>query len=307
MFAHQVIDSLKEFDRHKNFLRNGVILESIKEIRNSQHFHFGDASNYRDYLIKQSGKLIDFKSFYPPYHKCWLDWTFYDTSNPDINQTKCTKRSALLIEKGGLLFFRFFFYFDVINRWVFWPYLYIARKNGGFGSLKKETYDQMVKYHVELNGIGRNIPEFKVDMENNLITVPLFTNDLKYFDAQRMHCEVAEDFSFIATFLEFLNCKNIDTVKNLPPKALNKKRVKSCKQPLFTYKTLVIKPTGKKQEAQAAQGLWDNRVHLCRGHFKTYTDANPLFGRVTGRFWWQPAVRGDKEKGVVMKDYKVEV
>lgn len=115
-----------------------------------------------------------------------------------------------------------------------------------------------------------------------------------------------QDIEMFCQFCELLNCKNIGFESHSPPKNLNKKRIKAGKMPLFSYKTLVIKPVGKKQEAQAAQGLWDNRVHLCRGHFKTYTEKNPLFGRITGRFWWQPAVRGNKEKGVVMKDYLVE-
>lgn len=50
----------------------------------------------------------------------------------------------------------------------------------------------------------------------------------------------------------------------------------------------------------------DNRVHLCRGHFKEYTEQNPLFGRHVGRYWWQPCVRGKKEKGIIAKDYIVD-
>lgn len=106
--------------------------------------------------------------------------------------------------------------------------------------------------------------------------------------------------------LMLLNCKNITTIEKQPPEKLNKKRAKKGKYPLFTYKKLVIKPTGKKQAAQEAQGLWENRVHLCRGHFKNYTEENPLFGKFTGRYWWPPSVRGNKKKGVVMKDYLVK-
>jgi hypothetical protein len=114
------------------------------------------------------------------------------------------------------------------------------------------------------------------------------------------------ELTMLDRFLKIINCKNITTVDNPPPEKLNKKRAKKGKCPLFTYKTLVIKPTGKKQSSQEAQGLWENRVHLCRGHFKNYTEDNPLFGKYTGRYWWQPSVRGNKKKGVVMKDYRVE-
>jgi hypothetical protein len=131
----------------------------------------------------------------------------------------------------------------------------------------------------------------------------------KVFIAVRSDINIIPQYTLtmVSRALTLLNCKNITTQTTLPPLKLNKKRIKSGKQPLFTYKTLVIKPTGKKQESQQSQGLWDNRIHLCRGHFKEYTAEKPLFGRITGRFWWQPSVRGNKEKGVVIKDYKVEI
>jgi hypothetical protein len=47
-------------------------------------------------------------------------------------------------------------------------------------------------------------------------------------------------------------------------------------------------------------------VHLCRGHFKTYTDDNPLFGKHVGKYYWQPSIRGKNKKGIVAKDYSLE-
>lgn len=106
-------------------------------------------------------------------------------------------------------------------------------------------------------------------------------------------------------FVNILNCKNVTAVENTHKKKLSHKKGKT-KPEFFTYKTLALKPTGKKQENQASKGLWDNRIHLCRGHFKTYTKDNPLFGRIVGTYWWQPSIRGNKKKGVVMKDYVME-
>ena len=115
-------------------------------------------------------------------------------------------------------------------------------------------------------------------------------------------------FCFYAYILfnKLLACKNIGAADNEPPAKLNKARAKKGKQPLFTYKILVIKPTSKRQQSLEAQGLWENRIHLCRGHFKEYTGDKPLFGKYTGRYWWQPAVRGRNRDGVVMKDYEVK-
>ena len=35
---------------------------------------------------------------------------------------------------------------------------------------------------------------------------------------------------------------------------------------------------------------------MVRGHFKTYTDDDPLFGKQTGTFWWAPQARSDREQ-----------
>lgn len=45
--------------------------------------------------------------------------------------------------------------------------------------------------------------------------------------------------------------------------------------------------------------------HICRGHFKTYTEEKPLFGSITGTYWWANQVRGSKERGEVKKRYQV--
>ena len=38
---------------------------------------------------------------------------------------------------------------------------------------------------------------------------------------------------------------------------------------------------------------------------KTYTEEKPLFGRITGQYYWHPHMRGNKENGEVVKDYKL--
>jgi len=44
---------------------------------------------------------------------------------------------------------------------------------------------------------------------------------------------------------------------------------------------------------------------LFRGHFKTYTKDKPLFGKLVGKYWFKPHARGNKKKGVVVKDYSL--
>ena len=111
---------------------------------------------------------------------------------------------------------------------------------------------------------------------------------------------------FESTLL-FLNCKNVVVNIVNPPEKLNKKRLRKGKLPIFTYRTLhlpshsVLK-SGEKQESLGNH----NRIHLCRGHFKVYTEDRPLMGRHVGMYYWEPYVRGQNKKGVIVKDYHLE-
>ncbi|MFA5433392.1 MAG: hypothetical protein WC319_11075 [Candidatus Paceibacterota bacterium] len=110
--------------------------------------------------------------------------------------------------------------------------------------------------------------------------------------------------TFIIGCLNLLHCKNIVKKENKPPEKLNKKRIKNGKLPLFSYYTLHIKDS---INSNSKNVLGDhNRIHLCRGHFKHYTKENPLFGKLTGMYWWQPHVRGQNKDGIIMKDYVVK-
>ena len=50
------------------------------------------------------------------------------------------------------------------------------------------------------------------------------------------------------------------------------------------------------------------RAHLVRGHFATFTEDAPAFGKPwgIGRFWIPPHIRGDESKGIVEKEYVLE-
>lgn len=103
----------------------------------------------------------------------------------------------------------------------------------------------------------------------------------------------------IENFLNIISCKNIKTVKHT-----RNIKVKARKQgALVEYYTLQIKNFSSKGESES--GKWHNRIHLVRGHMKEYTADKPLFGRITGRFWCPPHVRGQNKGGIIFKDYEV--
>lgn len=99
----------------------------------------------------------------------------------------------------------------------------------------------------------------------------------------------------VGCFLSALNCVNVRRVETVPDVKLQKARARRGKQPLFSYWTLQLAlPTAGRQKENGGGTHSPPRLHLCRGHIKK---------RKTGYFWWQPHVRGNKERGIVHKDY----
>lgn len=107
--------------------------------------------------------------------------------------------------------------------------------------------------------------------------------------------------------LSLMHCKNVETVDNDPPAKLSAAHRKRHGYPLVQFKTLVVDVPGKKTASHTATKRDEDvmPLHICRGHFKTFTPERPLFGRIVGTYWWPQHVRGSKEHGVIVKDYEV--
>jgi hypothetical protein len=108
--------------------------------------------------------------------------------------------------------------------------------------------------------------------------------------------------------ISFMHCKNVTVQECAPPEKLSLSHQKKYGQPLIHYHVLDIQPLRKLLDRYRSGSVADLRhaLHICRGHFKTFTEDAPLLGRHTGTYWWAPQVRGAKEVGVVAKDYRVK-
>ena len=108
-------------------------------------------------------------------------------------------------------------------------------------------------------------------------------------------------------FLMLLNCKNVITETVHKKKKGKRKSIPKGE----TYKVLKfkVKKTSKHYEYEEEDELKETimPLHICKGHFKIYTEESPLFGRYVGRWWWTSQVRGDPEKGILIKDYQAVV
>ena len=294
MYAHEVIDSLKKTLRTtKNQNEYHEQYHKLLPLINSSHkFHLGSVDK-DDLINKYTGKQIfndpEQKTIKFPYKNTWIDWD--DNSNMSYSDDE---NKRIYVKKYGAHIYTL----DKKYHNIF-LYHYYEDMFRIFGSLSDKQWIQCpVFFNLYYN-----------DERKNFFIHPGYMKPLESAPKESINALIQEssrEFTVINMFLELLNCKNIGTVGNEPPEKLNKSRVKKGKQPLFTYKTLVIKPTSKRQQSLEAQGLWENRIHLCRGHFKEYSSDKPLFGKYTGRYWWQPSVRGRNTDGVVMKDYEVK-
>lgn len=107
--------------------------------------------------------------------------------------------------------------------------------------------------------------------------------------------------------ISFTHCKNVERVLNEPSPKVDAKHRRRHGRGLTRYYTLHIGPMKEvlRREGHADEQGLKRALHICRGHFATYSDDKPLFGKYVGTFWKPMHVRGKKEVGEVIKDYQV--
>jgi hypothetical protein len=109
--------------------------------------------------------------------------------------------------------------------------------------------------------------------------------------------------------MSFMNCKNVTISAVEPDRRLNRERERHGHEPFVRYHTINIEPM--KQVLRAEGDVESNglikALHICRGHFATYGDDKPLFGKpgLAGRFWVPAHTRGSLKAGLVVSDYDV--
>ena len=255
-------------------------------IKKSMQFHIDIVDDLIDLTEKQLAHKKIFSNEYSkysrsPYEFIWLDWS--------------KRKNEIATQKAGCTIIS-----GKDNKIAVTPYVQISIPDIG------DIWHPGIV--TLLFTIGEGAETF---IHQN--TKKWFENNSKPKEDFNGLVRVCEEMSIRASyvaeaFLLLINCKNISTEKSYPPEALNKKRVRQGKQPLFTYHTLVVNPVSTKHRKNGQHeptGI-KQRLHFCRGHFKEYTQDAPLFGKLTGLYWWQPMVRGNKELGIVHKDYEVK-
>jgi len=103
------------------------------------------------------------------------------------------------------------------------------------------------------------------------------------------------------------NCKNVKRVDATDSEGPSAKWIRRQKAPTIRYHVLDINPMREvlRTEGGSETNGLKKALHICRGHFATYTADKPLFGNIVGTVWKPAHVRGDIKQGAVVKDYSV--
>jgi hypothetical protein len=109
--------------------------------------------------------------------------------------------------------------------------------------------------------------------------------------------------------LTFLNCRNVVHEECAPSKRFSRAHERRTGAPLTTYKVIKI----NLNESQVIRDRPDGEhqggtmpLHICRGHFRQYTEDKPLFGNYVGPVWIPMHARGRASAGEIVKDYELE-
>ena len=105
--------------------------------------------------------------------------------------------------------------------------------------------------------------------------------------------------------ISFTHCKNVRVVET--PDDRGEKWHRRTNTPILKFHTIDINPMKQtlRTEGRSDETGIKKALHICRGHFVTYTPEHPLFGKYVGTFWKPDHVRGNAKNGIVLKDYKV--
>lgn len=295
---HKVLEDLIPSNR---FLMDDTYVKSLETSRNqlteAVPFLLGNASN----LLKQ------FKITYPvpifeeewgidvkmPFKSCWFEFEINSTRiEPGQIPTSRRGVSAYSIDKDSFVL-RSICYFEKYKAWLASPITFFV--SPGIPLHQTKIGEYLFNRYSDVNPVAFT----RSTLPLPVATTKTFT--LEQFD--KIIKEDIEDFFIVNLALMLINSRNTVIIKEDAPAKLNKARIKKNRIPIPSHRIIKVKipktvvVNGKKQTSLEKYSL--EEIKLRRGHFKTYTEEAPLFGKYVGRFWWNPI---NKEN----KTYKLE-
>lgn len=188
-------------------------------------------------------------------------------------------------------------------RWLLHASLVIETKKG-------RPVGPVVRWLITLTTEGRVDPSGLIDGMPPLFATPIEIPTFPPEDAYSFADTLGGTYLAPALFaVSLMHCKNVKVRPVDPPERLSKKHERKTGKPLTRYHVLEIAPMRRilDTEGEAQTKGLSHALHICRGHFKTFTEDAPLFGKRVGTYWWPAHVRGNADEGVVEKDYRIRL
>jgi len=131
--------------------------------------------------------------------------------------------------------------------------------------------------------------------KGNLFLRPAYDDEVVDQEDMKNVLEIAK---LCTTHLTLLNCKNVSLERREQASdKINQRRIRNNRLPFYSYYVASIGKNSVYFKSSGVKTCDHYRFHICRGHFKR---------RRTGTFWWNHHARGQKDLGVIVKDYKIE-
>ena len=234
-------------------------------------------------------KLIDNLS--PKFHdeiKCIMDSVKFDVG--DFNDLFIDEKSFIRFINDGLVHLPYVDCFFELTK---------LGDTAGILATEDNTGIHGIAYGFDEYGFpGRHNVSFYFDFETQKISA--FNLNTGGFLNRWGDLDMSLGAAFVAVlyFCVVISCTNTKLIETNPSEKLNKKKIKSGKCPIFSYKTLVLSMNSVDKELHGNGSSHQSpRVHLRRGHIRRLNS-----GKMT---WVQACVVGDKCRGVIMKDYQL--
>ena len=229
----------------------------------------------------------DFGALRFPYDNCWMEWRWPSTMIVEGKETPAPQetRLAALTEVG--------------------PDIYESKPDEVVGSLThlliQTPGHPIICWHVsdflETDPSGKYLHRKWLYPRDK--TPPT--------DVDMLGQTAGTELNVLYLALNLINCRNVKTGKAGYLSVARSGREKRNREPRLDYHTIMLPGMDHARSSRPSMlGSSDVMpLHRVRGHFKTFTADAPLLGQHVGTYWWGWQVRGSKESGVVVSDYKL--
>lgn len=301
MYVHKLIEDLQKnlrYNRGAQYYNEIFGMENvIQTIQDSEVYYFDDM----DKIMQLTHKNGDFNlndlgdTLRPPFGNILLEG--YHVTNANVREKFC----LLLLHKGKYYEMKIFYINDDMDRQAWVSAIFKAIICLDPVVAEDKQFDEYLGIKYQGTNVYALIHKHATKM-NNITPDDYFGSPL-FNHVQEI---TAIYLMVLESMLRIIMCKNIIVEVVSPSKMINRKRKRKNKPLVQPYNIFKVVRNGTVTKAGNLTGETRELTH-CPGHFKTYTEDNPLFGKHVGTWWWSPWIKEGykdqyRERRVEVKD-----